>query len=107
MRFITMVKRNFLTIIVAALTVVSLSGGVFAQQKAPATPAAPVVKKTKKMPARDPKTGKFIKSGTAAKAPVTTVAKPKTKKALPPRDPKTGKFMKKTTVAPPTTPAKP
>ncbi|MBS1717223.1 MAG: hypothetical protein JSS72_05785 [Armatimonadetes bacterium] len=39
-------------------------------------------------PARDPKTGKFMKKD-------AKTASKKTAKKLPPRDPKTGRFMKK------------
>lgn len=55
----------------------------------------PVVATTaKKMPVRDPKTGRFVKkSDTNMAVKAATTAKPGAKK-MPARDPKTGKFIK-------------
>jgi hypothetical protein len=67
--------------------------------------AAPVVrmtgtskttpKTTKKMPARDPKTGRFIKADGGGKSVTmkATTTTPKTVKVTPARDPKTGRFI--------------
>lgn len=57
----------------------------FAQDKKPTKPGE-TAKTTKKMPARDPKTGRFIKS---EKKDAT-----KPGKKMPARDPKTGRFIK-------------
>lgn len=100
-----MAKRNFLTLIVAILSVVSFSVGAFAQDKAPAS--APVPAKAKKaLPPRDAK-GRFIKKGAAPVAAPSKMAPApaKAKKAMPPRDAK-GRFMKKG-AAPAAAPAKP
>lgn len=98
--------RNFL---VTSLVCLALLPAAFAQSTAKPTPtptpAAPKTgttpKKpaTKKMPARDPKTGRFVKSSDKAadkgtKGGAMTGAGDKTKKKMPARDPKTGKFIK-------------
>lgn len=49
--------------------------------------------KHKNMPARDPKTGKFVKSTGTSKGSATAKTLP------PPRDPKTGRFVKSTGTA--------
>jgi hypothetical protein len=64
------------------LSLFCLPGIALAQVKPSAPPA-------KKMPARDPKTGKFVKGGGKMGE-----AKAKPAKKTPPRDPKTGRFMK-------------
>jgi hypothetical protein len=51
---------------------------------------------TKKMPARDPKTGKFIKAGTTTAGSTGTMKASmgaKEVKKMPARDPKTGRFI--------------
>ncbi len=95
-------------ITIAALLCLALVPAAFAQNTAKPVPAAPPGKMAapaakpvikKKMPPRDPKTGRFMKSGTkmAEKGPkggAMTGTGDKTKKKMPARDPKTGKFIK-------------
>lgn len=90
------------SILTAAIVGVVMVPAAFAQtgKAAPQPPKPTATPTVKKMPARDPKTGKFIKATPAPagkKGGAATGAK-----KLPPRDPKTGRFMK----ASPTPPAK-
>ena len=59
----------------------------FAQAPAPTAPKTAAATAKKTTPARDPKTGQFVKKGAA-----TPTAK--TAKTTPARDPKTGQFIK-------------
>lgn len=75
--------RKLFVLFALCFLAVTTQGTVWAQKDATKKPGT-----AKKMPARDPKTGKFVKSGD--KMGGTT----KTGKKLPPRDPKTGRFVK-------------
>jgi hypothetical protein len=95
---------------ITALLCLALVPAAFAQdttKPAPHAPTAkmgsmtqkPVIKKVKKTPPRDPKTGRFIKASDkmtvkGTKGNVTIIAGDKMKKTMPPRDPKTGRFIK-------------
>ena len=113
------------TLLAAALSCALLIPAAFAQDgakpgaKPTATPAAPKMgsmkmgdkkmegKTTgKKMPARDPKTGRFVKKDAmSGKKGGSMVGAAPTKK-MPARDPKTGRFVKKDATAPASAPAK-
>lgn len=99
------VKIRPLAAVLGAATVLScLNVAAFAQKPTsgatapsnrPATTAAKspsTAAKRKPLPARDPKTGRFIKSGVASSSGAAASAARKT----PLRDPKTGRFMKST-----------
>lgn len=100
-----------LRVIAASLAALSFSLVAYAQaptpQRDPMKPGIPgkipAAKPGRKMPMRDPKTGKFVKG---APKPGKMAGTPGTKKTMPMRDSK-GRFMKKgaTPGAPPVAPA--
>ena len=93
-------KRLSQVVAASVAVLCALSGvSVFAQTAKPSASPSPAAKMNKmdgkmgkKMPVRDPKTGKFVKGG-AAKMSGKMDGKMSGKK-MPARDPKTGRFLK-------------